>query len=112
MSERDDASYIEHLEAKVAELESQIAQLQQEIGRVKKEKGLSSVRDGLTFSDHLGIWADETGRHYCPRCLDQDKRNPLKTEERGWRCTVCGHYYGDPDKPFTVVRTRRGGSRF
>lgn len=104
---RDDASYIEHLEAKVAELEAQIRKLEDEIKRLRKEKGLSSAREGLTFNQRTGIWSDES-QHYCPKCLDKDKRNPLTTEKYGWRCGVCGDYTSNPDSPPPVIR--RGGT--
>lgn len=106
---RDDASYIQHLESKIGEFEAQIKELEVEVTRLKKEKGLSSAREGLTFGDRTGIWTDEAGRHYCPKCLDQEKRNPLTTEKYGWRCSVCNGYYSNPDAPQPVVRRGRGG---
>jgi hypothetical protein len=109
MSERDDASYIQHLESKVAELEAQIKQLEEEIKRLKKEKGLSSAREGLTFNPHTGLWSDPAGQLYCPTCLGDEKRNPLKVESHGWRCTAGNHYFPNPDAPLPTVRMRRPG---
>src|SRR5258706_16471414 len=97
----EQASYIEHLEAQVRELKV-------EIDRLKKEKGISGPREGLTFNSHTGLWADAGGQLYCPKCLDGDKRNPLKIESHGWRCTAGAHYFSNPDSPHPVVRTRGG----
>lgn len=86
MSERDDASYIQHLEAKIKELE-------EEIGRLRKEKGLSSVSQGLTFNPKTGTYVEaSSGLHYCPKCLAKDKRHPLTDDDWGWRCNVCDAY--------------------
>jgi rubredoxin len=106
MSERDDAAYIEHLEAKVAKLED-------EIKRLKKEKGLSSAREGLTFEKRTGVWLDaNTHTRYCPKCADQEKRNPLMEDRYSYRCTVCGHSYHNPDSPPPqVISSRPRGGR-
>jgi hypothetical protein len=91
----EQASYIEHL--------------QSEIKRLQKEKGISGIRDGLTFNGLKGgIWTDEKGQHYCPKCLDDNKRNPLWEDKYHFRCNVCGNAYSDPDKPLPTIRT--GGS--
>ncbi len=108
MIDPKDASYIEDLETQIAKLRAEIDNKDVEIKRLKKEKGLSSAREGLTFNDRTGIWTDKEGKHFCPTCLNDEKRNPLKTEERGWRCTAAGHYFGNPDAPRPVVRG--GGS--
>jgi hypothetical protein len=94
MSQRDDAAYIEHLEAKIKELE-------QEIGRLRKEKGLSSAGEGLTFNEQTGTHVEAaTTKHYCTPCLlKDDKRIPLKYEPHGWRCLICTKYYSDPNRP-------------
>ena len=92
MSERDDALYIQHLEA-------QVAKLQQEIERLKKEKGFSSERDGLAFNKKTGTYEDANGLHHCPKCLAKKQRNPLTEDEEGWRCGVCDAYYYNPDAP-------------
>jgi rubredoxin len=99
MTERDDAAYIDHLESEVATLQAQNKQLEDEVKRLKKEKGLSSARDGLTFNKRTGIWTDASQTDYCPKCLDKDKRNPLRIEDDGWRCTACDEYYYNPDAP-------------
>jgi hypothetical protein len=101
MSERDDASYIQHLETKIAELEK-------EVDRLRKEKGLSSAREGLAFDKKFGIWTDKAGDHFCPKCLDKEKRNPLTTEDWGWRCNVCDAFYGNDREPpsMTIEPTR------
>ena len=97
MSERDDASYIQHLEAKVKQLEEEIASL-------RKEKGLSSAGDGLTFNDETGTHTDASGKHFCTKCLAKEKRHQLKTEPHGWRCVICDEWYEDPDNPEGSVR--------
>lgn len=95
----DEASYVQALEAKVRELEAEIAKLELKIKNLLKEKGLSSARDGLTFNSHTGLWADPAGTLYCPTCLGDDKRNPIKIElPQGWRCSVLQrHYFSNPD---------------
>lgn len=98
MSEAEDKSYIAHLESEIERLQAENQQFRVEIERLKKEKGLSSAREGLTFNQRTGIY-DDDGSHFCPKCLDKEKRNPLRTEEHGWRCTVCDSYYADPDAP-------------
>lgn len=94
MSERDDAAYIDHLEA-------QIAKLEEEIKRLRKEKGLSSAVEGLTFNEKTGTHFEaSSGKHHCTKCLlKDDKRIPLKVEPHGWRCLICTKYYADPDRP-------------
>lgn len=105
MSERDDASYIQHLESEVAKLQTEVKKLEAEIKRLRREKGISSAREGLAFEKRTGVWLDSTHRtRYCPRCLDQEKRNPLMEDTYSWRCTVCGHAYTNPDKPLPKVR--------
>ena len=110
MIDPKDASYIEGLETEVAKLRAEIDNKDVEIKRLKKEKGLSSARDGLTFNQRNGIWYEQSGQGYCPKCLDQEKRNPLMTDKYSFRCTVCGHAYNNPDAPPPqVIRTRGGG---
>lgn len=100
-NERDEAAYKEFLEDKVAAQEAEIAGLKAQINELKKQRGISSARDGLTFDEHTGVWADQAGRLYCSSCLDQDKRNPMKTElPWGWRCSAQPkHYFSNPDAP-------------
>jgi hypothetical protein len=93
MSERDDAAYIEHLEA-------QIRTLEEEVKRLQKEKGLSSASGGMTFNETTGTHEDASKKHFCTKCLlKDDKRIPLKTEPHGWRCLICTKYYADPNRP-------------
>jgi hypothetical protein len=99
MNERDEASYKAFLEDKVAQLEAQVKSLQEQIKQLQREKGISSAREGLTFNGHSGLWADQAGQLYCPKCLNSDKRNPLKTEQWGWRCTAAGHFFGNDRRP-------------
>lgn len=108
MSEQDEAGYKQFLEDKVAGQEAEIAGLKAQIAELKKQRGISSAREGLTFNDRTGIWTDKEGNNFCPTCLNNEKQNPLKTEERGWRCTAAGHYFENPNAPRPVVR--RGGS--
>jgi hypothetical protein len=98
---REDASYIESLETEIAKLRAEIEQKNAEIKRLKREKGISSAREGLSFNQHTGLWADQAGLLYCSTCLDQDKRNPMKSElPWGWRCSaVPKHYFSNPDSP-------------
>lgn len=95
---RDEASYKEFLEAKIVEKDAEIKVLQEKVKQLQSEKGISSARDGLTFNSHTGLWSDQSGQLYCPKCLDKDKRNPLKNETYGWRCTAGGHYHSNPDR--------------
>jgi hypothetical protein len=97
MSEFEDAAYIKSLEEELKKRDA-------EIERLKREKGISGPREGLTFSSHTGIWSDASGKlHFCPTCLNQDKRNPLKIERDGWRCTSAAHYFGNPDKRRGII---------
>lgn len=98
------AAYIAELEAKIEGLQAENQNLGVEIERLKKEKGLT--REDLAFNSHTGLWHDKSGQNYCSECLDKEKRNPLKNEDRGWRCTVCRRYYADPDRPPPVIRQR------
>jgi hypothetical protein len=97
---RDEASYKQFLEQKVQDQETEIAGLQAQIAQLKKQRGIASAREGLSFSQRTGIWAEPSGLCYCPKCLDKDKRNPLRVEAPyGWRCGVCDSYYDNPDSP-------------
>jgi len=113
MIDPKDASYIDDLETEIAKLRAEINNKDIEIKRLKKEKGLSSTREGLTFSTHTGLWADQAGLLYCSTCLGQDKRNPMKSElPWGWRCSAePKHYFSNPDNRPPVVNMRgpRGG---
>lgn len=119
-SEFDDASFKKYVQAQIAERDAVIAdrdaeieRLKREIAELRKKKGIPSARDGLTYNEHTGLWADQAGLLYCSTCLDQDKRNPMKTElPRGWRCSaVPKHYFSNPDDrpPVLNMRGPRGG---
>jgi hypothetical protein len=98
-NEREDASFNDYLLAQVKAKDTEIASLKAEIAELQKQKGISSAREGLTFDAHTGIWTEKaSGVHYCPTCLNQERRNPLKVERAGWRCTMAGHYFGNPDR--------------
>ena len=116
MSESEDASFKEFVKTKIAERDAVIAErdaeierLKRDIAELKKKKGISSAREGLTFDSHTGIWSDSSGNHFCPTCLNDEKRNPLMTEQQGWRCTAAGHYFHNPDAPPPRVIRRGGG---
>src|SRR3990167_7977368 len=64
MIDPKDASYIQSLEVEVAKLRAEIEQKDTEIKRLKREKGISSARDGLTFNQHTGLWADQAALLY------------------------------------------------
>lgn len=117
-SDFEDASFeqyvkaeIEKREAVIAERDTEIESLKRQIAELKKQKGISSVRDGLTFSDHTGLWSDQAGLLYCSTCLGEDKRNPMKSElPHGWRCSaVPRHYFSNPDSPPQAMRIEGGG---
>jgi hypothetical protein len=104
----DEASYRQHLEAEVEKLRAKIQEQEAEIDRLRNAKGLT--REDLEFNSHTGLWLDKkTGALYCPKCLDADKRNPLKDEGRGWRCYAGPHYFPNPDAPNPIVRMGRTG---
>lgn len=105
-NERDEASYKQFLEDKVAEQEAEIVGLKAQIAELKKQRGISSAKEGMTFHQRYGIWTDKAGQHFCPNCMGNEKRNPLKTEEHGWRCHVCHKWFENPDRP---IRVDRGG---
>src|SRR5690242_15575287 len=108
-NDREEASYKQFLEDKVAKLEAEKKDLQEQIERLKREKGISSAREGLTFDQRHGVWLDaSTQTRYCPKCLDEDKRNPLMDDKYHWRCNVCGKAYNNPDRPLPGVQ--RGGT--
>lgn len=72
--------------------------LESEIKRLKSEKGISGARDNLAFNTKTGTYVESpSGVHYCPKCLNKDKRHPLKDESYGWRCSVCDAYFPNPD---------------
>ena len=98
------AAYIADLEAKIEALQAENQQLKVEAERLKKEKGLT--REDLKFNPHTGLWSDASGALYCTACLDEDRRNPLKVESHGWRCTAKGHYFSNPDAPHPTARPR------
>ena len=102
----EQASYIAHLESQVEKLQAKIGELEMEAGRLKKEKGLT--REDLKFNEHTGLYANAAGVLYCPKCLDSEKRNPLKKEKRGWRCTAGDHYFENPDAPSPNVANGPG----
>jgi hypothetical protein len=98
MTDYDNASFNDYVRSEFAKRDAEIARLQRELDELRKQKGLSSAREGLTFNSHTGLWADQAGTLYCPTCLNEDKRNPLKTEKYGWRCTAAEHYHSNPDR--------------
>ena len=56
-------------------------------------------RQKLRFIEETGVYFDLKNRfHVCPRCLSEKKNSFLKNEERGFRCTVCHHYFSDPKR--------------
>jgi hypothetical protein len=111
-NEREDAGFHDYLVEQIAAKDAEIARLKDEIAKLKKQKGISSPRESLTFNEHTGLWADQGGLLYCSTCLDQDKRNPMKSElPHGWRCSaVPKHYFSNPDSPAprVVWGSRRG----
>jgi hypothetical protein len=110
MNEREEASYRDHLEQLIVAKDKEIEGLKAQIADLKKQKGISSAQEGLTFDERTGIWTDEKGKPFCPTCLNAEKRNPLKVESSGWRCTAAGHYFGKPGgRVPVVVRGRSGG---
>jgi hypothetical protein len=98
MNERDEASFQEYLLAQVKAKDVEIAELKAEIRELQKQKGISSAREDLTFNTRFGIWSDKAGTQYCPNCLNEERRNPMKVERSGWRCTMGNHYFGNPDR--------------
>ena len=94
MSKYEDAAYAQELEAKVEKLEAENKRLREEVNRLK---GIPAAREGLTFDDRSGVWFDDSGRAYCPTCLGNDKRNPMKAEDGDWRCTTGDHFFYGPD---------------
>ncbi len=56
-------------------------------------------RQNLRFVEDPGVYVDrKTQLHFCPVCLSEKKRSPLKNESHGFRCTVCSSYFGDPKR--------------
>lgn len=52
------------------------------------------------WDDKVGVWLDTTtGHRYCAKCKADGKSSPLKTEDHGYRCNVCGQYTNDPTRP-------------
>ena len=105
-SEFEDASFKKYIEEQIAERDAVIAErdaeiecLKHDIAELRKKKGISSAREGLTFNDKTGTHTDPSGKHFCTKCLDKEKRNQLKPEPHGWRCVICDWFYEDPDNP-------------
>ena len=114
-SQRDEASYIEHLETKLkAALGEQPDGQEAQPSALRKEweqskgKSQGSHVDSLEFNQSTGTHVDaSTGTHYCTRCLSNNKRSPLKDEVRGWHCMVCDQDFLDPARPPPVIRRTR-----
>jgi hypothetical protein len=52
------------------------------------------------WDDKAGVWLNQgTGFRYCANCKAEGKSSPLKTEQHGYRCNVCGQYTNDPTRP-------------
>ena len=113
MSKYEDAAYVQDLEAKVEAFQAEVDKFRAESKQLRAEisrlQGIPAVRDGLTFDRRSGIYRDESGQEYCPTCLDKEKRNPMKGEDHGWRCTAGGHYFDNPDRPHPAFSRRGGG---
>jgi hypothetical protein len=92
-----------HLKAQVNPLQREVDQLKERVRKAEEQKP-----NALTFNSHTGLFADASGLLYCPTCLGDEKRNPLKTEKYGWRCMVGGHFFSNPDSPPPIVGGRGG----
>jgi hypothetical protein len=62
----------------------------------------NSSKDGdevLEFDRRSGIYISKKDRlGYCPNCWhSSSEKIPLKEQENGWRCNVCGKFYSNPD---------------
>src|SRR5689334_13894294 len=103
MSKYEDAAYTQELEAKVEALQAKVDQLAAENKQLRAEishlKGVPAARDGLTFDRGGGVYRDQSGKEFCPKCLDREKRNPLHGDAYRWKCAVCGTGYPKPDAP-------------
>lgn len=67
-------------------------------------------RPKVRFIEDTGIYLDvKTKFHVCPRCRSEKRHSLLKNEERGFRCTVCGHYYADPKRKEQLEPTKNMG---
>lgn len=64
----------------------------------------------LIFDKRLGIYKHKkTGDYYCPSCLAEHIRSPLKEMKHGWICGVlkCKQFYENPDykePPYERIR--------
>ncbi len=56
--------------------------------------------DDLTFDPKTGTYTSKkTDLRYCCKCLKSTPSNevPLKEQENGWYCNVCGVFYSNPN---------------
>ena len=106
------------LDAKAQDLESQLLHARAELNPIKrdneklKEKlehaNAPNKTTELLFNATTGTYTDQTtGVHYCTRCYSEGKRNPLRNEDHGWRCMVCGADYLDPNRPLPPITLGR-----
>jgi hypothetical protein len=58
-----------------------------------------NLQDDLEFEKASGIYiSKEDGLSYCTNCLhSSSKKIPLKEQQNGWRCNVCGKFYSNPN---------------
>jgi hypothetical protein len=63
-------------------------------------RAASAVSAEWQWEDKAGVWMDPaSGHRYCAKCKADGKSSPLKTEEHGYRCNVCGQYTNEPTRP-------------
>lgn len=54
--------------------------------------------EDLMFDDKLGIYKSSTDNYfYCPKCVRNKDRTPMKASKSGWYCAICNHSYSNPD---------------
>lgn len=115
-NQRDEASYIEHLETKLKaalgeQPDGQDAQPSALRKQWEQSKGKSQSEhvSSLSFDESTGTYIDSTSPlRYCAVCRDgHNRRTPLRNDTYGWYCQVCRRGYDDPARPHPLITRGR-----
>lgn len=90
----------------IQEFEAEKLKLKSQLNELEK----NPLKD-YTFDKKLGIWKDDNGLYYCPACLINNIKLPMKEQENGWICVnhEKHKFYPNPDykSPSIKVIPRR-----
>jgi hypothetical protein len=63
-------------------------------------RAAAAVTAEWQWDDKVGVCLDPASdQRYCATCKADGESSPLKTEEHGYQCNVCGQYTSDPTRP-------------